>query len=122
MEIVPLQNLPRQQLKVNLDGVTYTLTFVAIENIMYATVAINDVVISNGARCVKGYPIVPYPALEGKTGNFIFLTNGEDVPWWENFGINQTLYYLTANELAYTRQVLSSALIYMLAYRQKYYQ
>lgn len=70
---------------------------------MYVTIKKNGETVLSGSRCVCGYPIIPYKSIEGAGGNFVFYTGGEDLPWWENFGSDHFLYYLTNAEIAEIR-------------------
>lgn len=86
-----------------LDGVLFDITLVAAGNCMYATVSANGTVMASGSKCTSSCPLMPYPWMEGSTGNFLFKTSNEELPWYENFNTDQGLYYLSAAELATLR-------------------
>lgn len=104
MQQINLQNTPNQQFTITLDGVMFDITLRAVNDAMYADILANNVPVVSGARCVAGYQIMPYIYQEGTTGNFSFSTTNFELPWWEEFGITQTLYYLSAADLATVRQ------------------
>ncbi len=103
MQALQLQNIPNQQFTVTLDGVLFDMTFRAVDDCMYCDISANGNPVVSGARCVAGYQIMPYVYQEGVTGNFSFLTANYELPWWEQFGIDQFLIYATASELASVR-------------------
>jgi hypothetical protein len=103
MQAVPLQAIPRQQFTITLDGVEFDITLQAVQDCMYATILANTVAVVKGVRCVAGFQLLPYQYLEGTTGNFTFSTANDELPWWQNFGVDQFLIYATAAEVAAAR-------------------
>lgn len=59
----------------------------------------NSIQLLNGTRIVAGFPIIPYPAYFQPNGNFLLLTTNEALPDYNEFGITQTLIYLSAAEI-----------------------
>jgi hypothetical protein len=103
MQIIPLQQVPRQEFSITLDGVLFNITLQAVQDCMYATISANNSVVVSGARCVASGKIIPFDYLEGATGNFTFLTLNDELPWWTLFGNTQQLIYASASELATLR-------------------
>ena len=98
MKTIALQAVPRQKFSVTLDGIQYAITLVAVGNAMVATIAVGGENVVSGVRCMPGQPVIPYGYLEGDGGNFIFLTTEGDLPWYERFGVDQSLVYITTAE------------------------
>ncbi|UVE47615.1 hypothetical protein KS461_10110 [Pseudomonas chlororaphis] len=65
---------------------------------MLADIYLNDAPLLMGQRLVAGTPLIPYRFLQG-SGNFWFLTENDELPWWERFGVDQLLTYASAGEL-----------------------
>lgn len=103
MQIIPLQNIPNQSFPITLDNVRYILTFRTIGDLTYLTVEQNTVTILSGIRCPPNEPLIPYEYLEGAGGNFAFMTSNGEYPNYQSFGINQSLIYSSASELATIR-------------------
>ena len=97
--IIPIDAVPNQSLSVQLGDIRYDIRLRDIVNMMAVDIAINDIVILEGHRVVGGLPLIPYKYLEGLGGNFTFLTELGDIVYWGQFGITQSLFYFTAEEL-----------------------
>lgn len=98
-QVVPLEAIPNQSLSIQLDDVRYTLRFRDLGGMMSVDISIDETVIILGMRVVAGSALIPYPYLEGDGGNFIFITELNDAPYWPNFGVTQKLLYATAAEI-----------------------
>ena len=101
---IPLQTIANQSLNIVLDGNNYTIRLHACEDknsLVYGVTAVdivrNNIVIVSGMRAVCGTPLIPYAYLEN--GNFIFVTQNDEYPNWNYFGINQFLIYASQAEL-----------------------
>ena len=105
MQTIQLQPIPNQELTVTLESVQFDISLRAINSVMYITVLVGGVAILSGSRCVAGMALLPYHYLEGLTGNFAFITANDDLPYYDQFGVSQTLVYATAAELAAIRAV-----------------
>lgn len=101
MRQISLAAIPNQSFSVTLDGRRYDLAFKDADGVMVANVARDDVVIATGQRLVAGQPVLPYRWQE--SGNFVLLTEGDELPDWTLFGSTQFLYFLSADELAEAR-------------------
>lgn len=98
MRTIPLSRVPNQQLSVTLDQKRWTLRIKVAVNVMAADIYLDDQPLLLGQRLAAGTPVIPYRHLQGN-GNFWVLTEGEEVPWWERFGIDQVLTYASEGEL-----------------------
>jgi len=96
---IELQAIPNQELTIQLDSVRYALLIQEAGGIMAATLAIDEVVILQGIRIVAGGPLFPYKYMEGQGGNFVFVTELEEIPFYTEFGVTQSLIYLTVAEI-----------------------
>lgn len=103
MNIIPLKSVPRQKFSLVLDSAHFEISLTAISGCMYATIVRDDIPIISGVRCMPNKKIIPYKYLEGKAGNFAFYTGGE-YPWYENFGVDQVLYYANVSEIEAARE------------------
>lgn len=98
MNVIPLQATPNQSLTVQLDGARYTLTFKEAAGCMVCDVSRDDADLLYGVRVVAGSPLIPYRYME--SGNFVVMTENDELPAWESFDTTQSLVYVTADELA----------------------
>jgi len=103
MQEIQLATIPNQTFNVRLDNHRYEITLQTCEAIMAASIVRDGVPIVSGARCVSGYPLINYRAIEDLKGNFVFDTLNEELPFWEKFGQTQFLYYVTQDELIEAR-------------------
>lgn len=98
-----LQILPKQSFSVSLDGILYDLAFLATDGVMSANVARAGVRVVSGQRVVAGQLVIPYRKLEDNAGNFLFLTDDGDIPFWDKFGLSQTFYFASNADLVAVR-------------------
>lgn len=98
---IPLQAVANQAFTVQLDGARWAFTIKEAGGIMCADVTRDDELLLSGARIVAGSTIIPYRYLE--SGNFVLLTENDDIPYYAEFETTQSLVYLTAAELAALR-------------------
>lgn len=93
-----LQTIANQQFTAELNGHRVDMTFKACTNIMVVDIAVDEEVILRGHRLVAGEPMIPYRYLN-QWGNFVLMTENDELPWWEQFGITQFLVFLTPEEI-----------------------
>ena len=62
------------------------------------TIVRDGTTLVSNMRITAGTPLLPYRYQE--SGNFLMTTDGEAIPYYDQFGITQFLVYLTADELA----------------------
>lgn len=99
---VGIAALPNQSLSVQLDERFYDIHLREANGVMAATIARDGVTLVSAMRITAGTPLLPYRYQEA--GNFIMTTDGEMVPYWNEFGVTQFLVYLTPAELAAYRE------------------
>lgn len=98
MQEIPLTNEPNQQLSVRLDNTRYTLRLKEAAGVMIVDITINDAVVLRGSRVLAGEPLIPFPYLQN--GNFMLITDNDALPDYREFGLTQTLLYLSNAEIA----------------------
>ncbi len=99
---ITLQQIANQSFTFTADNFRYEVTLKDIgSNLMIATVAIDDVIMISGARVLAGVPLLPFRHIE--EGNFIFITENEENPYYTNFGVSNTLVYASPAELEVIR-------------------
>jgi len=101
---IPITNIPNQSFSINLDGNQYDIRIHACGDnivpgsmVMAVDIVRNNVAIVTGMRAVPGFPLIPAKYLEN--GNFIFSTQNDDYPDWNQFGITQYLIFASESEL-----------------------
>lgn len=99
MRIIDLAATPNQSFSVTLEGNRWDFVIKQATTSMIADVTLNEVMRLTGIRIVAETPIIPYEYLQGE-GNFIILTENEEIPYWERFGIDQIMVFATAEEIA----------------------
>lgn len=99
MRIIDLDAVPNQSFSVTLNGDRWDFVIKQAKECMFADVTLNDTVILSGQRLVAGTPVIPYEHLQGR-GNFIILTENDELPDWQRFGMDQIMVYATAEEIA----------------------
>jgi hypothetical protein len=98
MQQVTLNSIPNQKLSVDALGVGYGIELRIIEDIMYATVYADSVILCYSVRCVPNQPMIPYAYLT-KGGNFVWSCQDNDYPDWQKFNGLHSLLFLTDAEL-----------------------
>lgn len=98
MQNIPLAAEPNQSFNVRLDDTRYAVRLKEANGVMVADITIDDVVTLSATRVLAGEPLIPY--LYQQVGNFVLLTNGDELPDWSQFGVSQSLVYLSPAELA----------------------
>lgn len=94
---INLQNIPNQSLSIRLDNNLFDLQIKEANGIMACDVVLNGIILQTGERAVSGFPLIPYQYQEN--GNFVFVTEQEAYPYWDQFGITQSLVYASQAEL-----------------------
>ena len=95
---VCIATLANQALSIQLDERFYEIELREANGVMAATITRDGVTIVSNIRVTAGTPLLPYRYQEA--GNFIMTTDGEAIPYWDQFGVTQFLVYLSADELA----------------------
>jgi hypothetical protein len=98
-DIVPIQQIPNQTLSIVLDNDRYDIDLKSTKTSTIANISRNEILLIEGVRCVGATPLIPYKYLRVGSGNFIFSTPKELIPYYPNFGIDQFLFYFSESEL-----------------------
>lgn len=99
MRIIDLAATPNQSFSVTLEGNRWDFVIKQATTSMIADVTLNETMRLTGIRIVAGTPIIPYEYLQGE-GNFLILTENEEIPNWERFGVDQIMIFSTPEEIA----------------------
>lgn len=95
---VGIATLPNQALSIQLDERIYEIELREANGVMSASMVRDGVTLVSNIRVTAGTPLLPYRYQEA--GNFIMTTDGEAIPYWDQFNVTQFLVYLSADELA----------------------
>ena len=98
MNLIELLPIPNQSFFIRLNNNAYNMAFKAANGIMCFDLRINNVPFFSGQRVVSGTFLIPY-GYKATAGNFLILTKDEEYPDFLRFGVDQFLYYLTAEEI-----------------------
>ncbi|ATG17008.1 hypothetical protein AB7092_08820 [Providencia rettgeri] len=85
MQEIPLNAVPNQRLRVSLGDDEWELTIKVARSVMLCDIKRNDDMLIQGVRVMPNQPLIPYRYLAGN-GNFAFITDNDELPWWEQFG------------------------------------
>ena len=100
MKLIPLSNVsPNQKFDIVLDGQTFTLSLRTIQDYTLIDISINGTRIISSSKCVDGSLIIPAKYLQNGFGNFFFVTINDEYPYFEEFGANHFLWYLSSSEI-----------------------
>lgn len=98
MDVIGLERVPNQELSVRLADRRFVLRIKEAAGVMVADVTVDGEVVLLASRIVAGTPLIPYRYLEA--GNLLLLTDNGQLPDWSQFGLTQTLVYLSTAEIA----------------------
>lgn len=98
MQLINLDPIPNQSFSTYIDGVPYSITLRTAQNATLATIESGGRPLITNALCVPGGNILPYPAYK-KAGNFRFMCQDNQYPYYENFGKTCFLTYVPEEEL-----------------------
>lgn len=107
---IPLSQLPNQELEIELNEQSCTITVTQLGNYVYFTLYLDSTLIEQGSICMPLQLILQSSQVNHFDGNFFFidLTSDEDHqanPSYEEFGTRFKLIYMTDAELeAYANQ------------------
>jgi hypothetical protein len=105
MRTISLDATPNQELSVTLDGNRWDITIKECNGVMCCTLLLNDVLLLSGQRIVGGSPLIPYKYMQG-AGNFWILTENDELPDYNRFGVDQQFIYISAAESAAIPSIL----------------
>lgn len=93
---ITLSAIPNQTVAIRLEDRQYSITVQETRGVMSATITRDDVLIVSGMRMVAGSPIIPYQYLEN--GNFVVITENDELPDYTLFGNTQSMVYVSTAE------------------------
>lgn len=99
MKSIEIDATANQQFSVTVDGNRWDFVIKQAVTSMIADIRLNDLDILTGIRIVAETPFIPYKHLQG-SGNFILLTERDEIPYWKLFGVDQFMVYASAAEIA----------------------
>lgn len=99
-EIVPVDVLPNQTLEIVFDTQRYRLRLHEINGNMAIDVVLNNVDIVRGMIVPASALLIQYRYLRGAGGDFAFITQDDQLPYYTEFGKTQFLVYYEPTELA----------------------
>ena len=94
---INIQPVANQSLSIALDNIQYDITIRETNGSMSVDLTRDNQVVFQGSRVVAGTPVIPYRYLE--SGNFIFITQNNEQPYFTKFGNSQSLIYASPSEL-----------------------
>lgn len=89
--------IPNQTISITIENNFYDITLKACNNVMSCDITRNNILIQSGIRIVSGEFLINYPYLEN--GNFLFITDNDDYPFYKEFGVTQFLLYFSNQEI-----------------------
>lgn len=95
---INIQAVPNQQFTVEIAGSRVDIALRTANDVMVADIALNDIMLIRGTRLVAGGFILPYKYIS-TWGNLMLVTQADELPWWDKFGVNQSLIYLAPEEV-----------------------
>ena len=98
MRTISLDAIPNQELSVTLDNNRWDITIKECNGVMCCTLVLNDVLLLSGQRIVAGSPLIPYKHMQG-SGNFWILTEDDELPYYDRFGVDQQFIYTSFGEV-----------------------
>ncbi|AWM79275.1 hypothetical protein DKL61_02270 [Gammaproteobacteria bacterium ESL0073] len=101
MNKVELISYPNQQFSIDVDNNRYDLSIKDCDGFMVIDIVCNNQIIVKGQRLLPGIPLIPY--LYREQGNFLLVTEKEELADWQKFNISQFLYFIANSELAEIR-------------------
>lgn len=100
MQTIELSTVPNQIFTTTLDGDRYEISIIQTGGCMACNVSRNETVVVSGMRITSGEFLIPFFCYQALSGNFILLTQNNELPDYTLFGSSQTLVYMTAAEMA----------------------
>lgn len=101
MEVLSLQALPNQSFSVILDGNQWNISVRDTNGTISFTLVKNGVIVVENARAVAGMRIIP--SIYQEDGNFALICLNQAIPDYAQFGVTQSLVYISPTELVAMR-------------------
>lgn len=97
MKEIPLKAIERQNFTIMLDNKLFDITIKECNGIMAATIIRGDELLVSNRRICAGVPLIPEGHLE--EGNFAFITDDDNLPYYTRFETTDVLLYASAAEV-----------------------
>lgn len=97
-QIIPLQTIANQSFTIFLDGSNYDFTIKETNGVMSVNIVRDGEILQQGERAVAQGLLLPYKYQE--LGNFMFLTQNGELPFYTKFNSTQVLYYFSIDEIS----------------------
>lgn len=97
MKEIPLKSVERQNFTIELEGSLFDITIKECNGIMTATIIRDSVKLVENRRICAGMTLIPDGHLE--EGNFAFVTDNDNLPYYTRFGSTDILLYATVEEV-----------------------
>ena len=98
---IPLQQIPNQSFSILLDGNQWNMILKTVQDTTVVSMTLNGTDILDSARAAAGGFIIP--SLYQESGNFFFVTQNFELPYYTQFTVTQAFVYISAVELAALR-------------------
>lgn len=102
MNNIPLQSAPNQTFTLTLNGARFDISIIETKGVMSVSVLINSIPIIQNVRATASTFVLPY-LYEEENGNFLFFNLNEELIYYPNFGVSQSLFWFSPGDLAYLR-------------------
>jgi hypothetical protein len=101
MQLVPLTQNPNQSFSISLDNNQWDFLLKTVGNGTVVSLTINGNDVLDSAQAPAGALLIPSEYEE--SGNFFFVTQSFQLPYYTQFTVTQSLIYISASELAALR-------------------
>ena len=102
METLQIEAIPNQSLSINTDGNRYSIRLKEANGTMAIDIDIDGINIISGRECNTDSLLIPYKHLE--VGNFKFITENDNLPYYTNFKNSDKLVFISKSELKEARK------------------
>lgn len=97
MRQIALRDVPRQSFSIVLDDSLYSIAIKECSGIMAATIIRDGITLISNRRIPAGMFVIPFPYLE--SGNFAFVTDNDELPYYTNFLTTNIFVYFSPEEV-----------------------
>jgi hypothetical protein len=94
---IDIQPIANQSFTTTLDNNFYDITIKETNGVMSSSITRNNILIQSNSRILPNLPMIPYKYQE--SGNFIIFTDNDEYPYYPEFGLSQSLFYIPQNIL-----------------------
>ncbi len=110
MQVIPIQAIPSQTFSyIDSDNNQWSIAIKLVADQVAFSLSLNGQIILENITAVAGIRIIPYDYLE--QGNFVLITQNQQIPDYTQFGTTQQLVFLSKSDILSFRQRLSDLTI-----------